>query len=472
MNTTVLRPWLGTVIRLVLGGIWIWAALSKLSDPRTFAQAVRAYQATPEWLSKGIGYGLPVLELIVGALLVVGLVVRLAAAVSGVLFVVFLVGLIQAAVRGIQLECGCFGGGGASTTTHYTLDILRDIVLLALAAYLVIWWWTRISVDEYLARQDHVEVPSAKRMRSEQGRRKYESEVAAKARSARSRGIWVNGSLAGVILLVCLIGVGVQSSRATIQGSVSAPHASISSGVVYGKAAAATVYVYEDFQCPHCLEFEQSVGSTLVKAAQADKVQIHFYPIDILNSAADGFYSSRAENAALCASDLSVDDFVAFHRVLYGSIKGKQVQPDEGAGGVKQAAFTTDAQAAGITGTKLTTFEACVSANKHKALVEAMTEHASELGVSQTPTIKVNGKSISPTKVAFDSAVAAALKDGPKPDPSVTPAPSPASSAASSTVSPSGSTSSAPRSTAGSSSAASSSGASSGSSTASGTASK
>ena len=419
-----LRPWLGAVIRLVLGGIWIWAALSKLSDPRGFTQAVRAYQATPEWLAKGIGYGLPVLELIVGVLLVVGLVTRIVAAASGVLFVVFLIGLVQAAIRGIQLSCGCFGGGGASANTHYTLDILRDLVLLALAAYLVVWSWTRFSVDEYLGRHDHVEAPSAKRMRSDQGRRKYEAEVATAQRRARSRDRWVAGSLAGVVVLVCLIGIGVQSSRAKIDGTLTASHASVSDGIVYGKKAAATVDVYEDFQCPNCENFEKAAGAAVIKAAQANRAQIHFYPIDILNSSADGFYSERAENAALCASDLSVDDFVAFHRVLYGKIKGKQVQPAEGSGGVKLTAFTTDAKAAGITGNDLTTFQGCVSTNKHQALVEAFTEHASELGVSATPTIKVNGKSITATKAAFESAVAAALKSGPKPDPSSTPPPS------------------------------------------------
>ena len=114
MNWQRARPWVGTVIRLVLAAIWIWAGLSKIRDPRTFVQTVRLYDATPEWLSKAIGYGLPVLELSLGILLLVGVTVRLAAAVSGVLFLVFLIGLIQAAARGIQLECGCFGGGGAT----------------------------------------------------------------------------------------------------------------------------------------------------------------------------------------------------------------------------------------------------------------------------------------------------------------------------------------------------------------------
>ena len=86
--------------------------------PRTFVQAVRAYDATPEWLSKAIGYGMPVLELCLGVLLIVGIMVRIAAAVSALLLLVFLIGIIQAAARGIQLECGCFGGGGHDGRRH------------------------------------------------------------------------------------------------------------------------------------------------------------------------------------------------------------------------------------------------------------------------------------------------------------------------------------------------------------------
>jgi len=88
-----IKPWLGAVIRLLLGVVWLWASLHKLHDPRAFVQTVRAYDATPEWLSKAIGYGLPVLELAIAVMLILGVAVRMAAATSVVLFVVFLKGM-------------------------------------------------------------------------------------------------------------------------------------------------------------------------------------------------------------------------------------------------------------------------------------------------------------------------------------------------------------------------------------------
>jgi protein-disulfide isomerase/uncharacterized membrane protein YphA (DoxX/SURF4 family) len=421
-----IRPWLGTVVRLVLGVVWIWAAWSKLHSPRTFVQAVRAYDATPEWLSKAIGYGLPVLEVSIGILLIVGVAVRLAAIVSAVLLVVFMIAIIQAAARDIQLDCGCFGGGGTTTSTSYTLDILRDIGLLILAAYLVVWSFTRISIEEFIARNDYVEAPSAKRLRTDKGARKYNAMLEARRKEARSRTLYLNGSLAIVVVLVALIGVGVQSGRAKIEGSLSAPHASVANGVVFGKKAAATVDVYEDFQCPHCLDFEKSVSKTMEADVRANKAQVRYHPLAFLDSASDGNrYSSRAANAALCASDVSVETFVKFHDILFGTYKGKQVQPAENSGGRPDGDFVRYGQTAGITGAKLTTFTQCVQDEKHKALVQAITDSASQHGVTATPTIKVNGKTIGADLASYKKAVAAALAKGPAPNPSKTPSPTP-----------------------------------------------
>jgi protein-disulfide isomerase len=340
----------------------------------------------------------------------------MAAIFSGLWLVVFIVGIAQASARGIQLECGCFGGGGVTNgSTAYTLDILRDVGLLILAVFLAVWSFTRVSLESYLARNDQVEQPSAKRMRSEQGRRKYNALLEERRKAARERGLWVNASLSAVIILIALIGLGVQSSRAKIAGSLAASHATVSHGVVYGKKAPATVDVYEDFQCPHCLAFEQQVGATMDADVRANKAQVRFHTLAFLDSSSDGNrYSSRAANAALCASDVSVDAFVKYHNKLFTTA----VQPTEGTKGRSDTQLESYASVLGLTGSQLTTFDSCVSTEKHKALVQAITDRASKDGINATPTVKVNGKSISPTLAAFNAAIAKAVKNGPAPSPS------------------------------------------------------
>lgn len=442
----MIRPWLGTVARLVLGVVWVWASLAKLRAPLDFVRTVRAYDATPELVSKGISYGLPVLEIAIGALLIVGVAVRLASAASVFLLVVFLIGLIQAAARGLQLDCGCFGGGGSTSgSTSYTLDILRDVGLLVLATFLVVWSFTRLSLEEFLARHDQVAPPSAKRMRSEQGRRKYESQVALARSQARSRSLYLNGSLALVVVLISVIGIGVQAGRAKIDINIPAQNASVTDGIVYGKQAAATVDIYEDFGCPVCLAFEQQTHVQLDKDVMANLAQVRFHPISILDRNSPNRYSTRAANAGICASDAGVNQFVAFHNVLYGSYLGKQVQPREGTVGPSDAKLVTLAQAAKLTTAQVSTLSQCLSAQTYVPVVQAMTDAASKKGISSTPTILVNGKKLASHDLAtLQSAIKAADAKGPAPSPSPTLSPtvsSGSSPAVSSTPKPTGSSS-------------------------------
>ena len=241
---------------------------------------------TPEWLTEAIAYGAPVLELCLAVLLILGVITRLAAAVSAALYVVLLIGLVLAAGRGIKLDCGCFGGGGSATgSTHYTLDILRDVGLLILALLLVVWPMTQLSVDWLLARGDYVEPPSAKRMRTDNGRRKYEIAVEAKVRAARVRTLFLTSGLGIVVVLVSVIAIGVQANRADISGTLTSANATAATGVTIGKPAPVSVDVFEDFQCPVCKQFEAATSADLAARVKAGTVLVRYHPISLLDSA-------------------------------------------------------------------------------------------------------------------------------------------------------------------------------------------
>jgi len=84
--------------------------------------------------------------------LVIGLFARASAVVGGLLMVAFIVGIISAWMRGLNIDCGCFGGGGTieAAQTQYLTDILRDAGLLACAAWLVVRPRTPYSLDHRL----------------------------------------------------------------------------------------------------------------------------------------------------------------------------------------------------------------------------------------------------------------------------------------------------------------------------------
>lgn len=66
-------PWLAVPARLVVGGVWLVAGFAKIGDPDSSVRAVRAYQLVPDPLERTVGYALPLLEICLGILLVLGL---------------------------------------------------------------------------------------------------------------------------------------------------------------------------------------------------------------------------------------------------------------------------------------------------------------------------------------------------------------------------------------------------------------
>lgn len=141
--------WVGLVARLVVGGVWMVAGALKLPDPAASVRAVRAYDLLPEAVVPVVGHLLPVLEVVVGLLLLAGLLTRAAAGVSALLFVAFVIGIGAAWARGLQIDCGCFGGGGyeAGASAEYPWEIARDTALLGASLLLVLRPRTPASLD-------------------------------------------------------------------------------------------------------------------------------------------------------------------------------------------------------------------------------------------------------------------------------------------------------------------------------------
>ncbi len=144
---------MGVTARLVLGTVWLVAGVLKLPEPSEGVRAVRAYRLLPESLVPVVGHSLPVLEVLLGLCLLLGLMTRLSAVLSTLLLVAFVVGIASAWARGLSIECGCFGGGGGpgqDAAAQYPGEIARDLGLLALSGWLAWRPRTPAAVDNHL----------------------------------------------------------------------------------------------------------------------------------------------------------------------------------------------------------------------------------------------------------------------------------------------------------------------------------
>lgn len=116
--------------RLVVGGVFIYASLDKLAQPQAFAEVIHHYRLTPFSLLHPSAHLLPVLEIVVGSALVLGLWRRGAALIAGILTVIFMAAITSALIRNLDISCGCFNTDGGHAVG---LDLLwRDGILFLL----------------------------------------------------------------------------------------------------------------------------------------------------------------------------------------------------------------------------------------------------------------------------------------------------------------------------------------------------
>jgi uncharacterized membrane protein YphA (DoxX/SURF4 family) len=130
-----LRPltWLRLALRLLLGGLLLYAAATKWPAPQAFAEDVANYRILPAALVPWFTVGLLGLETGLGAVLLLGLFPFEAALITTGLMLTFTGAVASALARGLKIDCGCFGAGGNPATT---LTLVRDVALCVPAALL------------------------------------------------------------------------------------------------------------------------------------------------------------------------------------------------------------------------------------------------------------------------------------------------------------------------------------------------
>ena len=123
------------ILRLVLGGVFIFAGVVKIINPTQFASDVGNYRMMPhEWLNL-FAITMPWIETLVGLLLALGIWKRASAVLVAVLLVVFLAAIGQAVARGLNINCGCFGTVEGRKVG--LIALAQDIAMFAAAAWLV-----------------------------------------------------------------------------------------------------------------------------------------------------------------------------------------------------------------------------------------------------------------------------------------------------------------------------------------------
>lgn len=134
--TSQLRSYAVLCARLIVAGIFIYAAVPKVLDPAAFASDIANYRV-PHWMWNISAGVVPMLELFGALALLHPRHWRGGALVLGALTLIFLLLIYSVIARDIDIACGCFGRGEQASRVGWDLFV-RDLGLLGLVilAYL------------------------------------------------------------------------------------------------------------------------------------------------------------------------------------------------------------------------------------------------------------------------------------------------------------------------------------------------
>ena len=136
---------LDKIARILLGGLFVYAAWEKVQDPAMFATMVAGYRFLPDVLVNLFALVLPMVELVAGVALIVTKWPRESTLVILGMLCMFMVGLLQAAARGLDISCGCFGDEKGAGAGSIGAALLRDVFLFVPAVWLLFrpngWIW-------------------------------------------------------------------------------------------------------------------------------------------------------------------------------------------------------------------------------------------------------------------------------------------------------------------------------------------
>ena len=131
------QPHTQLLLRLIVGGLLLFAGVTKLVDRDGFREAVAEYKILPGALERPFALTMPILETVVGVLLLLGLGTAFAAALATPLFLSFALAIGVNLLRGRNFDCHCFGSVQSEQIGWPAL--LRSTALVLAALVVAIW---------------------------------------------------------------------------------------------------------------------------------------------------------------------------------------------------------------------------------------------------------------------------------------------------------------------------------------------
>lgn len=145
--------YLAFVLRIGVGGFFLYASMSKIPYPAQFAEATANYRLVPYWLINPVAVVLPWIEFVCGLFMVIGFTSRASTVLIGLLLVVFNVMVLINMYRGAPISCGCYDTVGEPIGWR---KIIENMVLLIFTIH--VYYFNRLFIFRRGTRTDPAKI--------------------------------------------------------------------------------------------------------------------------------------------------------------------------------------------------------------------------------------------------------------------------------------------------------------------------
>ncbi|MFP4548309.1 MAG: MauE/DoxX family redox-associated membrane protein [Fidelibacterota bacterium] len=118
------------LIRIVLGMLFLYAAIDKILYPARFAEVIYHYKILPIPFINFFALIIPWIEVGIGLSLIFNQFAETGSLILIVLTTAFVIMIASAMMRGLNIECGCFSLESKSSYVGWK-RILEDLVMIA-----------------------------------------------------------------------------------------------------------------------------------------------------------------------------------------------------------------------------------------------------------------------------------------------------------------------------------------------------
>jgi len=147
MKDLISNKYLTFVLRVIVGFVFCYAAVHKIIHIDLFARDVYNYQILPGSLVNLMAVFLPMIEMLAGIGLILGIYPKGSTVLIAGMLIVFIVALAIVLSKGIDFNCGCFSHSDRGKSDAVSL-IIRDTLLLLACAQIFFFGKDFLSIQK------------------------------------------------------------------------------------------------------------------------------------------------------------------------------------------------------------------------------------------------------------------------------------------------------------------------------------